>query len=424
MIRGTEHSDRPISSPRRGWRRRALLWVPLALLLAGAAMAYPSMRRWAGSERSVELAKIRLGTVTRGDLERDVAVEGQVVAASHPSVFSPATGIVTLRAQAGEVVERGQVLAEIDSPELLSRLAQERATVNSMGSGLGRQRLEAKMAKLQGEQGIDLLEVRLAAAERAVERMRRIHEQGLANDIEYEQAEDELTLSRLELAHANKEASLENERLTFELRDQELQLERQALVLAEVERRVEELTLKSPVAGMVAGFDVEDRDAVSPGQALVTVVDLSTFELAIRIPEAYADEVSLGLAAVVRHGEEKYPATVRRVAPEVEAGTVEGRLSFGNEIPDGLRQNQRLQARLLLDARRDVLKVPRGPFLESGGGQRAYVVRDGLATRRSIQVGTLSVAEVEISSGLAEGESIVLSDTTRFRGAETVFLRR
>jgi HlyD family secretion protein len=71
-----------------------------------------------------------------------------------------------------------------------------------------------------------------------------------------------------------------------------------------------------------------------------------------------------------------------------------------------------------------VLKVPRGPFLESGGGRQVYVLADGIATLRSIRVGATSVAEVEIAEGLEEGEQIVLSDIQQFQGAKTVLVRK
>ena len=70
-----------------------------------------------------------------------------------------------------------------------------------------------------------------------------------------------------------------------------------------------------------------------------------------------------------------------------------------------------------------MVKVPRGPFLEAGGGRQAYVVEDGMAILRPIEVGSLSVSEVEIVAGLEIGDEIIISDTTRFRGAERILLR-
>ena len=93
------------------------------------------------------------------------------------------------------------------------------------------------------------------------------------------------------------------------------------------------------------------------------------------------------------------------MSPEVVNGEVNARLRFAEgKQPPGLRQNQRLSARIVLDTRRNVLMVERGPFLEQDGGRFAYVVDGSRAVRRPIQTGASSLAAVEIVSGLQPGE--------------------
>ena len=83
-----------------------------------------------------------------------------------------------------------------------------------------------------------------------------------------------------------------------------------------------------------------------------------------------------------------------------------------------------LENRLVLESRPGVLKLPRGPFLEASGGRKAYVVSGDTAELRAIETGATSVSEVEIVSGLEEGEVVVLSDTSRLEGAARVYLKR
>ena len=78
----------------------------------------------------------------------------------------------------------------------------------------------------------------------------------------------------------------------------------------------------------------------------------------------------------------------------------------------------------MFEKRPGVLKVPRGPFLEGGGGRQVYVLSDGLATLQPIEVGATSVSEVEIVAGLKEGDQILLSGTEQLNGAKTVLVRR
>ena len=90
--------------------------------------------------------------------------------------------------------------------------------------------------------------------------------------------------------------------------------------------------------------------------------------------------------------------------------------------PEGLRQNQRVTARLAFESKKNVLKLPRGAFVESGGGRVAYVVEGELAMRREIELGAISASEVEIVRGLRQGERIIVSDTSGFGDARTIIL--
>ncbi len=421
MIQGTDNTDRPTQRAAL-WRRKSL-WLITALLLAGTLFAYPSVSRWARSDRSIDASRVRLATVVRGDLERDVTVDGRVVAANHPTLFSPASGIVRLEVQPGEQVEHGQLLAVVESPELESRLERERSTLLSMRSALERQKLTAKQLGLENAQQVHLLGANATAAERPMARAQRTFDQGVTGAAAYEAAADDLAVARLELEHARQKAELDREQAAFEIRDRKLAVERQRLLAEELERQVAELEIRSPVTGLASGTDASDRDAVVAGQALLRVVDLSAFEVEISVPESYAGQVAIGTAAEVRAGGERFAAAVRRISPEVEGSLVAGRVAFTGEPPRGLKQNQRLTTRLILDARRDVLKLQRGPFLESGGGHRAYVLEGDVARPRRIEVGALSVSEVEVVSGLTAGDRVVISDTARFRGADSVLIR-
>lgn len=424
MIRDDSAMDRPVSGS-EARRKKLLVRGAIGLfLLALVALFLPSLRRWAESETSIDVSRVRMGEVTRGDLVRDVAVDGRVVAAFHPTVFAQTDGIARLRVSAGQVIEQGQVLGHVQSPELESRARQERSNLMSLQADLDRQRILAEQSRSQYRQSIGLLEVELEAAKRAMDRAERTRQEGLLNAVEYEKAQDDVKVAALKLEVARQQADFESESLDFELRNRQSQVESQRLLVEELERQVEELTIRSPVSGLVSRLLIEDHDAVAPGQGMVSVVDLSALEIEIQVPESFADEIIIGTEAAVSYEGETFRGSVTSIAPEVEGSRVRGRVAFEGTPPAGLKQNQRVQARLLMDTRIDVLKVPRGPFLEAGGGLQAYVIEDGIAVLRPIRVGAISLAEVEVASGLDLGEQIIISDTARFEGANKVLLRR
>jgi HlyD family secretion protein len=421
MMQGSVGMDRPVEKPR--WsRRRTVLLVVVGVLVAGFVLSYPALRRWRMAETSVSIERIRVATVERGDLVRDVSAQGNIVAAFSPTLTSPARGTARVDVNPGEVVERGRVLVRVESPEVDSRLAQERSTLVSLGADLQRQRIIAQQSRIQSEQDIGLLEVELGAAERALDRAERIRLEGLLNAVEYEKAQDDVKVTTLKLDLARQKAEFDAETLEFEVSDRASRVERQRLIMKDLERQVDELAIRSPVAGLVSRVSINDRDSVTGGQPIVTVVDLSAFEVEVMIPEIYSDELAPGIEAVIRYDNRDWPGEVKSSSPEVEGSRVRTVVVFAGEAPGNLKQNQRVSTRLLLESRSDVVKVRRGPFLENGSGRLAYVIEDGMAVLRSIEVGSLSVSEVEIVSGLQIGDQIVISDTSRFDGAERVLL--
>ncbi len=424
MIQSTSAMDRPVE--RRGATSTRLVvgGLALAVLAVVAIFALPRVSSWWSAERSIDISRLRTAAVTRGDLQRDLSVQGRIIAAFHPTTSSSSSGIVSLRVRAGDVVEKGQVLAVVDSPELRSRLEQEQSTLLSLGSDLDRQRIAARQTVLADKQAVDLAAVGLEAARRAMSRAERSRAEGILNDVELERAQDDLARARLSLDHARQSAQLQEETLEFEVRNRELLIERHRLVVQELRRQVGDLHVRAPVGGLVARLDVEEHDAVTPGQALVAVVDLTTFEVEILIPESYADEIGHGTTAIINYSGSEYSAAVRSVSPEVEGSQVRGIVEFTGGAPEGLRQNQRVTTRLILESKSDVLKVPRGPFLEATGGRQAYVITGDTAVLRAIVTGATSMSEVEIVSGLEEGDTVILSDTSRFEGASRVYLQR
>jgi HlyD family secretion protein len=106
----------------------------------------------------------------------------------------------------------------------------------------------------------------------------------------------------------------------------------------------------------------------------------------------------------------------------VTQNEVRGRVRFSKSVPEGLRQNQRVAVRIVMDRRDGVLKVERGAFYEADAGQSAYVVRGDVAERAPIRSGATSVREVEILEGLTEGDQIIVSDTDTFGDATRIHL--
>lgn len=403
---------------KRPWK----LIASLSCLVVLAILAWPALSSWSQAEQAVPLDRVRIATVTRGDLTRDVSIEGRVVAAVAPTLYSPAEGTVTYHVDAGDTVTKGQALATIESPELESQLAQERASLDAATVDLERQRIETRSAKLQAQRDIDMARVTFTAAEREKRRADEAWKAKAISEIDYEKAQDDLENAKLVYEHAVASAELAADAQVFELQTTELQVARQQALVDDLQRQVESLSIHSPVSGLVGNREVDQKNQVARNQAVLSVVDLSAFEVEIAIPESYADDLSIGMGAEVNYSGTVYPAQLVSISPEIRDNQVVGNVRFTGQMPAALRQNQRLTTRIILEQKPNVLQVSRGQFLESGGGRIAYVVNDDIAYRTTIRTGASSMSAVEIAAGLEVGDRIVISSIEAFGDADSIRL--
>ncbi|HLM74031.1 MAG TPA: HlyD family efflux transporter periplasmic adaptor subunit, partial [Polyangiaceae bacterium] len=351
----------------------------ISILGFGAYLALPTMRNWSRAQASADASGIRTATVVTGDIVRDAPAQGRIVAARHPTLYSPSSGLVNLLVRAGATVEKGAPLARIDSPELRSKLAQEKSTLEVLRSAAGRQRLATRELSLRGEQSVALFDVKFTAAKRQLERAQRAFDEGVLSKLDLEKAKDDLKIAELEVSHARSTSGLQQEIAAFDLRDKTLQVERQATVVEELERLVSGLVVAAPFDGVVATIQVADRDAVQQNTPLLTVVDLTANEIEMSLADGYASDAVPGTKAEILYEGRTVEGHVTTVSPEVRDGLVKGTVVF-EEPPPGLKQGQRVSIRLIFETRTQVLKLPRGPFVDSGGGRFAYVVEGGMAS--------------------------------------------
>ncbi|SBV37973.1 Membrane fusion protein [uncultured Stenotrophomonas sp.] len=419
MIRDTSAQDQTITQHQQPqWRR--WLWPAVAVLVVLAGIGFVA-KGWLGGSRSFDGDRLRIATVGRGDLVRDIAADGRVIAANSPVLYAISAGTVTLKVVAGDVVKQGQELAVIDSPELRSKLAQEQATLAGLEAEAGRAALDATLARATGAKMADQAELVRTAAQRDLDRYQRGFDGGAVPQVDLAKAKDELKKAEIELQHARQDATLQSRGADLDARNKRLLSNRQQAVVDEVQRQVDALTLRAPFDGQVGQVQATQHTQVAANAPVLGVVDLSRFEVEIKVPESFARDLAIGMPAQLTSGSgQPFPGEISAVSPEVVNGEVVARIRFSDKQPSGLRQSQRMSARILLDTRKDVVKVERGPFVEQSGGRYAWVVNGSTASRRPVTFGVSSLGEVEIVEGLQPGEKVVVSGTDLFGDAERV----
>jgi HlyD family secretion protein len=421
MLRDTSGQDRVIEK-KKPWQRHPKLLIGGAIAVVLVGILVTTLIRYSGAGLSIDRERLSIATVERGSFVRDIAADGQVVAAVSPTLYANALGTVTLKVHAGDTVSKGQVLAVVDSPDLTAKFSQEDASLASQRLDWQRATLDAGTKLSQLRDAYNQAQVDQKTAQRERDRSRKAFELGAFSELQALKAEDALEKADFAFAQARNNFESQPKQNRFDIDSKKALMDRQQFMVDDLKRQVDGLNVKSPVDGQVGQVQVADRSSVAKDAPMLTVVDLSALEVEIKVTESLARDLRPGMSADLEGGGHRWKGVVSGVSPEVVAGQVTARLRFGDEKPAGLRQSQRLAVRIFIDRRDNVLMVDRGSFVDQEGGGFAYLVKGNVAERHAVQLGASSISKVEILDGLAVGDQIVIAGTDSFKGAQRVIL--
>lgn len=423
VMRTTEGQDAPIEDTRTHWTKRRWVYIAGGAAALIIALLVWLLTQWSDLKNTVSGERLRVVTVTKGHFIRDVAAQGTVIAAVNPTLFAIAPGTISYSVRAGDTVTKGQALGTLDSPDLRNEYDRERATLDSLNAALSRQEIEIRRQIMLSQQQADLAKVAINAAEREKKRAQSAWDERVISERDYRRAIDDLDTAKLNFDHASSTATLERDSLALELRTKRLERDRQTYVVQNLKNRVDELTIRSPVNGMVANLAQTEKARVPESAPLITVVDLSAFEIEFQVAETYARDIKPGMTADITLDGRPHQGLVTAISPEVRQSQVTGRVKFSGNQPPGLRQNQRASVRIVLDERNDVLKFERGSFIDDAT-RALYVVRGDHAVRVPVELGAASVSEVEVVRGLNVGDRVIISDMRDFNEEPDIIITR
>jgi HlyD family secretion protein len=382
--------------------------VPVACV-ALAAITFIWVVNW--MRPSVRRDEIRTARVEAGPVEATISATGTVVPAYEHVITSPIESRVTrILLTPGAVVDAGRPILQLDTGETS-------AALEKLDDQLSLQENEREQALLDhARQKAALLTRReiksleLQSREYEAERCRKHFDEGLFSQDEVRQAETDAERSRIELRQIDE--SLENLEGTLERDLQGLELELAILRKdrAETARRLELATTASDRAGVLTWVVPSEGMAVRRGEELARVADLSAFRVEATASDVHASRIRPGLPVEVQTGDLSLGGTVAGVRPMVENGVITLDVALDERSHSALRQNLRVDVRVVADRVEDSLRIPRGPYMTPDGTHAVFVIRGDRAVRTPVRFGITNIDFYQVLEGLEEGDEVIVSD--------------
>jgi hypothetical protein len=390
--------------------------ILITILLASLKPAAPSV------DREV----VSLDGVRRGTMVREVRGPGTLVPEHIRwiSALTPAR-VERIFVQPGTPVQSSTVLLELANPDVQIEALDAQRQLTAA---------EGELVNLRTSlHGARLTQAGLVASTRS-QYLQAKRDAAVADSLEVigGLSRNDVSLAREKASELEARYDIEKQRLDLltsavdsQLAVQREQVVRLRAITAFRLSRLSSLQVRPGEDGVLSELNLQPGQWVVPGTILAKVVQPGKLKAVIRIPETQAPGLAIGQVASVDTRTGIVAGHVVRIDPAAQEGTVTVDIALDGDLPAGARPDISVDATITIERLSDVLFTGRPAYGQPNSTIGMFKLVEGgrYAVRIPVKVGRTSVNAIEIVQGLAAGDSVILSDMSRYDNVERVRLK-
>lgn len=407
-------------------KRRRQTIIGIAVVVGVAAVSF-GVSRLKPAAPTVERGTVWTDTVKRGNMLRQVRGTGSLVPSQEAVRQIPAeteATVVRIRMLPGSQVKSDTILLEMSNPQT------EQAAVDA---DLQLKAAEAEYQSLRVKLESDLMSQKAAAAtvhaddataQRQAQTDKSLYELGVISGLAYKSSKekaDELTTRNnltTEMLTANARA------IESQMAQQQAKVDQMRTLAQLKQKQLDALRVRAGIDGILVDLPLQVGQHVLPGTMLAKVVEPDHLMATVKIAETQARDVQIGEPASVDTHNGVIAGTVMRVDPAVQNGTVTVDVKLTGELPKGARPDLSVDGTIDLERMDNVLYVGRPAFGQENSTISLFKLSPDSQTalRVPVKVGRASVNSIQVIEGLHEGDTVILSDMSRWDNTDRVRL--
>lgn len=404
----------------------APLWTPIRAMVA-VAVAVLAIAAWqlSGPSSGETLARSAtlFGTVKQGDLKVQVEGYGNLRSDRQKLLTTMTSGTVEeILLKPGASVTADSVILRLSNPELEKQLIDEQQKLVQEQVGLRQLRLAQSLELLAEGARLDEIRTNYLSAKTTREEQEEWAKKGVVSKLSFRETELKETLlgksieanqarvKQIKLVHSEM-LKIQGERIAT-------QAERYDIMKAQHAR----LNVKAGMPGVLQSLSVELGQSFAAGQKLALIGGTEDLVAMVKIPQAAAEQVKPGQAALIDTRQDKVEGRVLRINPAVENGTVMVEVAFAKAPPSSARPELNIDATIYTNTLSQVLYVERPVNARPHASTAIFVVsaNGNKAQRATIGFGTDAGRFIEVKSGLKPKDTIIVSDMSKYLRLATV----
>jgi RND family efflux transporter MFP subunit len=407
-------------------KRRRQVIIGGAVVLAAAAVSVAVMRLKPAAP-AAERGTVWTDTVKRGPMLRQVRGLGSLVPSQESVRQIPAeteATVVRIQLLPGSQVTAGSVLLEMSNPQTEQAAVDAELQLKAAEAEYQSLRVKLESDLMNQKAGAATVHADDATAQRQANTDKALYDLGVISGLAYKTSKekaDELT-TRNDLETQRLTA---NERaIASQMAVQQAKVDQMRTLAQLKQKQLDELKVRAGINGVLVDLPLQVGQHVTPGTMLAKVVEPDHLMATLKVAETQARDVQIGEPASVDTHNGVVGGTVMRVDPAVQNGTVTVDVKLTGALPKGARPDLSVDGTIDLERLDNVLYVGR-PAISQENSTISLFKLDGdgqTASRVSVKVGRASVNSIQVIEGLHEGDTVILSDMSRWDNTDRIRL--
>lgn len=370
---------------------------------------------------SVEAAKIRTSVADTGSIENTLTASGEVIPAFEQVITSPIrASIKRVFFTPGTLLQTGQPIVELDKSITLIELEKLQDQLALKENSIQRLKMDLDKKIYDADVNDQIKSLTINRLRADLEDTKRLQKVGGRTLEDVSKAENNLRIAELEKAQLENELAYNRKSVGANVRESELNARIESKNLKELSHKLKMADIVADRPGVLTWVNDHIGLSVNEGEMLAKMADLESFRVEGSCSDIYADQLKLGLPVIIKVNDIQLRGIITQIKPTVENGVVKFSVQLEDDKHASLRPNMKVELFLVTKRVDKTIRVANGPTFSGKRKPYVYVLKDGIARRREVETGLSSFDYVEIKSGIAAGETVIISDLSRFEHLQEI----
>ncbi len=405
--------------------RRQILWSVAGVALLAALTVF--VMRLKPAAPTVDRSTVWTDTVKRGNMIRQVRGLGTLIPREDRIRSIPAETdgtVVSIFKLPGALVHPDTVILQLTNPQLMQEAQDAALQLNEAQADYHNTQVSIESALMDRRSTAADINAQYQQAQLQARTDKALYKLGVISGLTYSDSQGKADALTTRQKLQEEEVSINQKALETQLAVQKAKVE-QAQALAQLKQReVDALTVRAGIEGQLIQMPLQMGQHVLAGAELAQIIQPDQLKAQLQIPETQAHDVLNGQPAEIDTHNGVVAGTVTRINPAVVNGTVTVDVQLDGTLPQGARPDLSVDGTIDLQRLHDVLYVGRPAFGNENSTISLFKLdpSGNYATRVAVKVGRASVNEIQILGGLKEGDTVILSDMSRWDNVDRIRL--